>query len=453
MTGREILLRAIRNEDTPRAPWLPFVGTHGGSLVGKTATEYLQSADALAAGILKANELYKPDGLPITFDLQMEAEILGCPLKWADEGPPSVSGHPLETMALEELPSFDTTAGRYPIVADAMARVKAEIGGEVALYGLITGPFTLAMHLMGNGIFLDMFDEPEKVSKVLELCLEVGKKAADFYIDNGADVIAVVDPMTSQISPAHFEEFVTPFLNPLFDHIRAKASYSSLFVCGDATRNLEVMAQTTCDNMSIDENISLEQLKELAAKYDKSFGGNLKLTVVLLLGTPDDARLDAIRCLDVAGTKGFILAPGCDLPYATPPENLVAVAEMAHDEYKRDVARNTLKASEVDLDSFDWPDYRQEPNVVVDVITLNSETCAPCQYMLDAVIKASERLEGAVTVREHRITTLAGLAAMKKLGVEHIPTICIDGDPKFISIIPDQDALLRAIDEKQKLRG
>ncbi|MCY3022654.1 MAG: uroporphyrinogen decarboxylase, partial [Planctomycetota bacterium] len=73
LKGRDILLRAIRNETTPRPAWLPFVGSHGAKLVGRKAAEYLHSADLLVQGLKKAKELYRPDGLPIMFDLQMEA--------------------------------------------------------------------------------------------------------------------------------------------------------------------------------------------------------------------------------------------------------------------------------------------------------------------------------------------------------------------------------------------
>ena len=77
----------------------------------------------------------------------------------------------------------------------------------------------------------------------------------------------------------------------------------------------------------------------------KSFGGNMKLTVVMLLGKPGDVKLDAIRCLDEAGdARGFILAPGCDLPYDTPVANLEAVAPML-DVYQREIARTTAKGS------------------------------------------------------------------------------------------------------------
>lgn len=457
MNGKELLLRALRNETTPRPAWLPFVGSHGARMIGVSAADYLQSADLIEKGLLKAAELYRPDGLPVCFDLQVEAEALGCELKWPDDGPPSVTSHPLEggRTKLEDLPEFTAESGRMPVVLEATRRVREKLGDSVALYGLICGPFTLTLHLLGNDIFLEMFDSPLRVRTIVAYAAEVAKRAAEAYIEAGVDVVAVVDPMTSQISPEHFEEFVTPYVNMVFDHVRNKGAYSSLFVCGDATRNLHVMARTSCDNLSIDENIPLETLRDITRATGKSFGGNLKLTAALLLGDTDDCQLDAIRCIDVGGSCGFILAPGCDLPFGTPEENLVAVAEMVHDDYKREVAKRTIvaktasHAGEVAL-----PDYDADERVHVDVITLDSASCAPCQYMMDAAHRASKRLETPVVIAEHRITTREGIAMMSRLGVSNIPTICIDGEPKFVSIIPDQNTLVQAIQARaEEKRG
>ncbi|MBN2713393.1 MAG: uroporphyrinogen decarboxylase, partial [Planctomycetes bacterium] len=321
---------------------------------------------------------------------------------------------------------------------------------EVALYGLICGPFTLALHLIGNDIFLDMFDDEDKVKEIIDFCAEVGKKASEAYIAAGCDVVAIVDPMTSQISPDHFDEFVGPYVNKIFDYVHEKGALGSMFVCGDATRNLENMCKTTCDNVSIDENISLELLRGFAENYGKSYGGNLKLTVVLLLGTEQDSKIDTLRCLDAAtGSKGFVLAPGCDLPYAVPPKNMEAVAELVHDEYKREVARTIVAAPSSDaFDDIAVPDYASENKVIVDLITLDSATCAPCQYMTEAANRAAEKFGADVSVREHKVTTRDGLGYMTKLGVANIPTLCIDGKAEFISIIPDQPTLVKAIEDK-----
>jgi uroporphyrinogen decarboxylase len=451
MNSKELLIKTLKNEKTDRIPWVPFVGVHGGKLIEKNAIEYLKSGELIAEGILKAIELYKPDGIPILFDLQMEAEILGCELRWAEKVPPSVISHPLEKINIDDLPKFDTTLGRFPQVKEAITLVKEKVKDEIALYGLITGPFTLALHLYGNNIFLDMLMNPAKIKEVLQFCTDIAIQTAEFYLENGIDVIAVVDPMTSQISPQHFIEFVTPYVNNVFDFIAANEKLSSFFVCGNATRNLEEMCKTNCHNISIDENISLTFLKELSMKYNKSFGGNLKLTSTLLFGSELDSQKNAIECMEIGGDIGFILAPGCDLPYDCPKENLIAVSEIVHDEYKLRIAK-TLSGRETkeSTTKIELPDYKKLEKLIIDVVTLDSGSCPPCFYMVDAVKKATKCLDEKVEIRERKISTKEGLDYMDALAVKAIPTICLDGDIAFSSIIPDQDTLQQKIAEYLK---
>jgi len=454
MTGKQLILSAIHNEETPRPAWLPFVGCHGGKLIGKSASEYLRSAELIVSGLKKAHELYQPDGLPVMFDLQIEAEILGCHLHWADEVPPCVTSHPLAAVgaSFDDLPRLDQTRGRLPVVMSALETLKQDLGEETAFYGLICGPFTLALHLRGNEIFLDMYDRPEEVTRLITYCAVIGRQMASLYLKHGADVVAVVDPMTSQISAEHFDLFVTPAVNSVFQSIREEGGLSSMFVCGDVSRNLEVMCRTQADNVSVDEQIPMDRLRKICSERDKSFGGNIKLTSVLLLGSENDARHETIEIMDMAGSRGFILAPGCDLPYHTPSENLQAVSEMVHDEYKRQVATSTLKRSEEDTyEDVNVPPYPEYKEVIVDVITLDSTSCAPCQYMMEAVERAARDAFVKVYINEHKIKARAGLGMMKKLGVTNLPTICIDGEVVFASFIPDTKTLVKAI-EAQAIR-
>ena len=126
MTGKELIFQTLRHEPTPRAPWVPFAGVHAGVLVGATATQVLTDEETLVRALLEVNRLYKPDGQPVVFDLQLEAEVLGCGLVWADDCPPSVSSHPLaDTMTVPcrcTLPTAES--GRMPMVLSAMRRMK-----------------------------------------------------------------------------------------------------------------------------------------------------------------------------------------------------------------------------------------------------------------------------------------------------------------------------------------
>ncbi len=65
------------------------------------------------------------------------------------------------------------TDGRLPLVLDVMKRMKSAVGDKTALYGLVTGPFTLASHLRGTDIFMDTFDHPEFLKELLAYCTKV----------------------------------------------------------------------------------------------------------------------------------------------------------------------------------------------------------------------------------------------------------------------------------------
>lgn len=448
-----MIREAISLKETERAPWVPFVGVHGGFLVGADAETYLKSAELMTRGVTKAVELYQPDGIPVVFDLQLEAEILGCQLRWSDTNPPAVISHPLsEGKKLGDLSLPKPEEGRIPVVLQTTRNVRAKFP-ELAIYGLITGPFTLALHLLGTDIFMKLYEAPDEVAEVMDFCTRVGLKMSEYLIDAGCDVIAVVDPMTSQIDPDTFEQFVSPYATRIFRFIREREKLSSFFVCGHAQQNIEVMCHCRPDNISIDENIPLDYVKEVALREGISFGGNLKLTVVLLMGSEDDARQDALSCLDLGGNRGFILAPGCDLPMETPPSNVQAVAGLVHDPYQREITR-ALDSNGNRLEIFNMKDYGQSDKVIVDIITLDSESCAPCQYMVEAVKKIAPHFEGVVEWREHAIKRMEAVTFMSSLMVKNIPTICIDGKIAFVSKIPPQNLLIQAIQKRinEKLR-
>jgi uroporphyrinogen decarboxylase len=215
------------------------------------------------------------------------------------------------------------------------------------------------------------------------------------------------------------------------------------------------MCQCNPDNISIDENIPLEYVREQARKYNISFGGNLKLTMVLLYGSREKAMKEALECMDIGKQTGFILAPGCDLPMDTPSENLEAIAELIYDPYQQDVIR-TMEHESDGIEILNMRDYGKAEKVIVDIITLDSESCAPCQYMVEAVKRVAPQFEGLVEWREHPIKKIEGISFMSSLMVKNIPTICIDGKITFVSKIPPKDALIEAIqqriNDKLKLR-
>ncbi|MEA5050458.1 MAG: uroporphyrinogen decarboxylase family protein [Oscillospiraceae bacterium] len=450
MANKQLLIDTLQHKPfSGKTPWVPFAGVHAGKLVGYDATEVLTDEEKLMKALLEVNKLYKPNGQPVVFDLQLEAECLGCELRWTKDGPPSVASHPLEgddmIVPCEcKIPTAES--GRFPLVLDTMRRMKKEVGGDTLLYGLVTGPFTLAAHLRGNDIFMDMFDDDEYVHNLLAFCNKVAIKVAEMYIEAGMDVIAVVDPLISQISAAHFEEFMHEPFKAFFDKVRALGAYSSFFVCGDATRNIEVMCKTGPDSISVDENVNLVAAKAITDKYNICIGGNIPLTTVMLHGTQQDNMKCVIDMLDAIPDKtNFILAPGCDMPYDVPVENTIGVAQAVIDpDAVREIVRNYV-AVEDDIEVI-LPDYAHLKKPLVEVFTLDSATCAACTYMMGAANEAKAHYGDAIDMIEYKYTIRENIARCKKVGVPNLPSMYINGELKFRSLVPPREELYAAID-------
>ena len=451
MTPKETLIRVMHHEETDQVPWVPFAGVHAGHLLGYDATEILQDEEKLFQSLMEVNKLYRPSGQPVIFDLQVEAECLGCELRWAKDAPPSVSKHPLEGTEELTTPCYCTLptkeSGRIPMILRVMKRMKEAVGDTTALYGLICGPFTLATHLRGNDIFMYMYDDEDAVAEFLDYCNAVAKKMAEYYIEAGMDVIAVVDPLISQISSDHFEQFMHKPFSGLFAHIRSLGALSSFFVCGDATRNIEVMCKTGPDAVSIDENVDILAAKRITDQYNISIGGNIPLTTVMLHGNQQDNMKFVVELLDrIEDKKNFILSPGCDMPYAVPVENVIGVAQAL---YETDSVREMLKnyVAEDDTIDVELPDYEHLKKPLMEIFTLDSATCAACTYMMGAANEAKETFGDAIDMVEYKFTVKENIARCKKMGVPNLPSIYINGKLKFRSLVPSKEELEAAIRE------
>jgi uroporphyrinogen decarboxylase len=451
LSGKELLFATLRHETVPAVPWVPFAGVHAGKLGGYSATETLTDEKKLVESLLAVNQIYDPDGQPVIFDLQIEAEILGCNLVWAPGGPPMVASHPLESNM--DIPTRlpEVTDGRMPMILSAMREIKRQVGEHTALYGLVCGPMTLASHLRGTEIFMDMFDHPDYLDALLAYSRDVTLRMVELYQAAGIDVLAIVDPLVSQVSPRHFNQFLLQPFTQVFDGIRQTGMFSSLFVCGDATKNIDVMCQTRPDSISVDENINLVKAKVITDQYNVTIGGNIPLTTRMLLGSQQDNMKFVIDLLDQLADpqnglapNNFILAPGCDMPYDTPTENVVgALQAVRHPENTRHMLENYHSRTfdiEVEL-----PDYAALQHPLVEVFTLDSDTCAACGYMMSAATRAVGEMGGEVQMVEYKFTKAENVARVMKLGVKNLPSLYINGELKFSSIIPSNRELVEEI--------
>jgi MtaA/CmuA family methyltransferase len=310
--AKQKLIDAYRGKRTENAPWVPYAGVHCAFLINEPADKMLQDPALLAKGVVNAAKRYHADGIPLVFDLSVEANSVGCELKWWADNVPSVKNHPCSSQTPAEaglkLPTKDS--GRWPILFEAAKIAKPQLDEmDCVLMGLFCGPLTLASHLAGVRIFTDVYKHKDFAHEVLKYAGEVGALAAGFYADMGCEIIAVVDPVASQIKAETFREFVKPSAQPAIKVINDRGCTSSFFICGDCTKVMEEVCKIGTHGFAIDEQLNMIFVRDLARKYNVGFGGNLKLTLALSLGLLSP-REDAIVSLAAGGNIGYTFAPG-----------------------------------------------------------------------------------------------------------------------------------------------
>lgn len=310
--AKQMLIDATMGRRTPVAPWLPYAGVNCAFLIGEKADRYLRDAGLLAKGVIEAARTYHADGIPLLFDLSVEAESIGCAVEYWPDNVPSVRSHPCDKQTPEAagLTLPEKTGGRWPVIFEAAKFAKPRLDElDCAMVGLVTGPLTLASHLAGVRIFTAVKKAPDFAHAVIRFAGKIAARAAEFYAEMGCDIIAIVDPVASQIRPATFREFVTPNCRAAVQTIHDAGLASSFFICGDCTKVVEEVCAVGTHAFAVDEQMNLNFIRDIAVKHGKGFGGNLKLTLALSLGLLSP-REDALISLAAGGTHGFTFAPG-----------------------------------------------------------------------------------------------------------------------------------------------
>jgi uroporphyrinogen decarboxylase len=310
--AKQMLIDAYRGKRTAKAPWVPYAGVHCAFLINEKADTMLKDPALLAKGVVNAAKRYKADGIPLVFDLSVEANSVGCDLKWWGDNVPSVTNHPCSDKTPEQaglkMPTKDS--GRWPVLFEAAKIAKPQLDElDCVMMGLFCGPLTLASHLAGVRIFTDVYKKKEFAHEVLKFAGEVGTVAAKFYADMGCEIVAIVDPVASQIKSETFKEYVTPNCQAAIKAIHDAGKTSSFFICGDCTKVMEDVCKIGTHGFAIDEQLNLTFVRDLARKHGVGFGGNLKLTLALSLGLLS-SREDAIVSLAAGGQHGYTFAPG-----------------------------------------------------------------------------------------------------------------------------------------------
>ncbi len=319
------LLSGKRLNRLPVFSVLPSLTAAGIKSIGARYSELHINAEKMADAAASTFELFGFESAVVPFDLCVEAEALGCRVDFQTD----VDAFLTPTIQLPithytfDLPDDTARAGRIPLVADAIKRLKQKNARDVAMGAWIAGPFTLAWQLFGADAWLTMVGQgraQEIVNRLSDWLVVIG----NYYKDAGADFITVHEMGGSPqiIGPEKFRTLVKPALQKLLARL---PSPNVLSVCGDTNAIVHDLAACRAGALNVDHRNDLARTRQLLGA-NAILLGNLDPVGVLSRGTLDDVER-TVEKIARAGANAVV--PGCDLYPDIPDENMHALIDAA----------------------------------------------------------------------------------------------------------------------------
>ena len=324
-SSKELVKDLFGYKELLRTPFIPWVGVFAAKLEQVPVRGLLSDAGTLSKAQLNAQKLFGSDAIVNIFDTSLEAEACGCRLDWSDkEAPPKVSSHPLSEGAA--VASIDVNSiesrGRLPAVIEATKRMLLIKGKDMAVFAMMTGPLTLARHLVGKTFIDSLVNQPQEAAKAIGLAGSIGSKLCRTYGELGVDAIVVADETLGEIPPELVKTAVGP-LKTIWNMTRYYGIHSLLVTKGCSAGHIEPVISLEAEGVAIG-GVDCAAVKEAVVKKNRVYGGSILSSA--LLESPEKAGASAAECLAVRG-KGFFLTTEWDIPYATPVENMHEVAK------------------------------------------------------------------------------------------------------------------------------
>lgn len=332
MNEKERLLLALERKEVDRTPCASPLQTGTVDLMEACGSFWPlanHDPEAMARLAWAAHEHAGIESVRVPFDITVDATAFG-----AATGYDGIDRQPaiLET-ALGDPEMFKNMVvpdpykdGRAPVVLEAVRSLSSR-GGPPVICGIVA-PFMLTAQLRGGQVTLmDVVLRPELVKEVLEKAMEWNIAYAHAALEAGADVITMIDATASGdiLSPGQYAEFALPYQKMVASSIRSAGGKSILHICGDTSRNLDLMSQARSDGLSVDQCMDLAFVKQ-QVQGKVAVIGNVDPAITLLFKGPTDVFDEASECIKLGCD---VLAPGCGFAPRTPLANMKAMVSAA----------------------------------------------------------------------------------------------------------------------------
>ncbi len=225
-------------------------------------------------------------------------------------------------------------AGPYEIDTSS-AREHWEYMGEDGVASIaMSCPFTEIGNVRGlEEILLDLYDYPDLLHEIFDLVGRLRARRLEGFLQAPNEVLYydICWATGSGMSPQMFEEWILPDLVETCEIVHSQpGKYVGFYTLGRIRNYLPMMVESGPDYIeTFEQNEGDITLAEAKQQYPGKFCpmGNFDC-LVLAFGTVQQARAEALRCLEEAmAGGGYVMVTADEVPADAQWDNLVAMVE------------------------------------------------------------------------------------------------------------------------------
>jgi uroporphyrinogen decarboxylase len=325
MNPYQRLTQRMDGQPVDRPPNMNILMTFAARYIGKPLSDYYLDYRVLVDANMAMIDDFESGIAQTISDPYREAADFGAEVEFPEDGLP-LGKNPLlaEPDRLKTLRKPDPATGRrMSDRLNAVRLLREKVGNDIPVMGWVEGALAEAADLRGDSnLLMDLYDRPEWVMELLDLCTELAIDFARAQVEAGAHIVGLGDAIGSQVSPELYRRFALPREKRIFGAIHEMGAITRLHICGDTTRILPDMVESGADIIDLDWMVDLKYAAERYGDH-VSFCGNFDPVAVMLQGSPEDVYRATQECMRVGGSRS-ISAAGCEIPIGTPNENLRA---------------------------------------------------------------------------------------------------------------------------------
>ncbi len=325
MTPKERIYAILNGDTCDRPAVTPIFMAWAASFIGRTYQDYYLDGDVLAEAQLAVVRAFNLDQTGAISDPWREASAYGMEFDYPKDGVGKPRGTLIKTRQdIARVKTLDIeNAAQTKQRIESVKKMAAQVGQTHSVLGWVEGPMAEYADLRGvEKAFLDLIDDPQMFMEAGQVIVQNAISFAVAQIKAGADMVGVGDAVASLIGPKMYTKYVLPLEQKLFATIHEAGAKVKLHICGNINNIVEHMAKSGADVIDVDWMVPLEKARQLVGP-DIVLCGNFDPSAVLLQGTPENVAEAARKCIK-AGGKKFFLMPGCEVPPATPQQNIRA---------------------------------------------------------------------------------------------------------------------------------